>query len=163
MYFVWLLKHLPFLCCRVIVALPTPEQYTGPSIFLIRATSYDVHKYHFADIIRAGSLVGEMLMLEDIRASVCGLLVILDMSGANLSHLLSIPSPKLLNRFRAFSDKAMPFRPKGIYFINVPLALEIGFQSFRPFFPASVKNRVNWQFASLEFQAYFKKFKWNFR
>ncbi|XP_017955099.1 retinol-binding protein pinta [Drosophila navojoa] len=126
----------------VILRIPLDVGDTGPAVTIIRAGSYDTQKFKFQDIIRVGSMFGEIMMLEDDNANVSGYIEIMDMAGVTAAHLFAL-QPQLLSKFSAFADEAMPTRQKGIHFINVPASFESGFNSLRAFFPAKIKNRVS--------------------
>jgi len=130
-----------FYPCRVILRIPLDEEDTGPAVTIIRAGSYDINKFKFQDIIRVGSMFGEIMMLEDDNASVSGYLEIMDMSGVTGANLFAL-QPQLLSKFSAYADEAMPTRQKGIHFINVPKAFETGFKSLLGWFPGKIKERV---------------------
>ncbi|XP_062127774.1 uncharacterized protein LOC133840129 [Drosophila sulfurigaster albostrigata] len=126
----------------VILRIPLDEGDTGPAVTIIRAGSYDTAKYKFQDIIRVGSMFGEIMMLEDDNANVSGYIEIMDMTGVSAANLFAL-QPQLLSKFSAYADEAMPTRQKGIHFINVPPSFESGFNSLRSFFPDKIKNRVS--------------------
>lgn len=109
---------------------------------IIRAGSYDTSKFKFQDIIRVGSMFGEIMMFEDENATVSGYIEIMDMRGITGTHLFAL-QPELLRKFSTYADEAMPTRQKGIHFINVPAAFEAGFNTLRTFFPAKIKDRVS--------------------
>lgn len=126
----------------VILRIPLDKEDTGPAVTIIRAGSYDINKFKFQDIIRVGSMFGEIMMLEDDNASVSGYLEIMDMSGVTGANLFAL-QPQLLSKFSAYADEAMPTRQKGIHFINVPKAFETGFKSLLGWFPGKIKERVS--------------------
>ncbi|KAH8305007.1 hypothetical protein KR059_001280 [Drosophila kikkawai] len=126
----------------VILRIPLDKEDTGPAVTIIRACSYDLSKFKFQDIIRVGSMFGEIMMLEDDNASVSGYLEIMDMSGVTGANLFAL-QPQLLSKFSAYADEAMPTRQRGIHFINAPKAFETGFKSLLGWFPAKIKERVS--------------------
>ncbi|XP_064540089.1 alpha-tocopherol transfer protein [Drosophila montana] len=126
----------------VILRIPLDASDTGPAVTIIRTGSYDTQKVKFQDIIRVGSMFGEIMMLEDDNANVSGYIEILDMTGVTAANLFAL-QPQLLSKFSAFADEAMPTRQEGIHFINVPASFESGFKSLRSFFPDKIKNRVS--------------------
>ncbi|KAH8371217.1 hypothetical protein KR093_006645 [Drosophila rubida] len=125
----------------VILRIPLDEGDTGPAVTIIRAGCYDTAKYKFQDIIRVGSMFGEIMMLEDDNANVSGYIEIMDMTGISAANLFAL-QPHLLSKFSAYADEAMPTRQKGIHFINVPSSFESGFNSLSSFFPDKIKSRV---------------------
>ncbi|XP_064548893.1 retinol-binding protein pinta [Drosophila montana] len=126
----------------ILLRIPQDEEDTGPCVSIIRAGSYDTSKYKFQDIIRVGSMFGEIMMFEDENATVSGYVEIMDMKGVTGTHLFAL-QPELLRKFSAYADEAMPTRQKGIHFINVPPAFETGFNTLRSFFPAKIKSRIS--------------------
>ncbi|XP_068142173.1 retinol-binding protein pinta [Drosophila tropicalis] len=126
----------------VILRIPLDAEDTGPAVTIIRACSYDLDKFKFQDIIRVGSMFGEIMMLEDDNATVSGYMEIMDMTGVTAANLFAL-QPQMLSKFSAYADEAMPTRQKGIHFLNVPGAFETGFNSLRSFFPEKIKNRVS--------------------
>ncbi|KAL7734717.1 hypothetical protein ACLKA6_011006 [Drosophila palustris] len=126
----------------VILRIPLDEHDTSPAVTIIRAGAYDTAKYKFQDIIRVGSMFGEIMMLEDDNANVSGYIEFLDMAGITAANLFAL-QPNLLSKFSAFADEAMPTRQKGIHFINAPSSFESGFNSLRSLFPDKIRNRVS--------------------
>ncbi|XP_016987465.1 retinol-binding protein pinta isoform X2 [Drosophila rhopaloa] len=126
----------------VLLQIPMDVDDPGPCVTIIRAGSYDTTKYKFQDIVRVGSMFGEIMMFEDENATISGYVEIMDMTGVTGAHLFAL-QPQLLSKFSNYADEAMPTRQKGIHFINVPAAFETGFNSLRSFFPAKIKSRIS--------------------
>lgn len=127
----------------ILLRIPQHEEDTGPCVTIIRAGSYDTSKYKFQDIVRVGSMFGEIMMFEDENATISGYVEIMDMKGITGTHLFAL-QPELLRKFATYADEAMPTRQKAIHFINVPPAFEAGFNTLKSFFPAKIKSRVSW-------------------
>lgn len=125
----------------IILQIPLPADECRPCVTIIRAASYDTNKYKFADIIRVGSMFGEIMMIDDDNSTVCGFMEIMDMSGVTGTHLFHL-QPDLIKKFSVFADEAMPMRQKGTCFINVPAAFEKGFNTLKGFFPEKMKSRI---------------------
>ncbi|XP_002026122.2 uncharacterized protein LOC6601034 [Drosophila persimilis] len=126
----------------VILRIPLDKGDTGPAVTIIRVGSYDTQKFKFQDIIRVGSMFGEIMMFEDDNATVSGYMEIMDMTGVTAANLFAL-QPQLLSKFSAYADEAMPTRQKGIHFINVPRAFETGFKSLLSWFPGKIRERVS--------------------
>ncbi|KAM7344531.1 retinol-binding protein pinta-like isoform 1-T4 [Cochliomyia hominivorax] len=133
---------LEILRLGIILQIPIPEDEGRPCVTIIRATAYDTNKYKFEDIIRVGSMFGEIMMIEDDNSTVCGYMEIMDMVGVNGNHLFQL-KPDLLRKFSVFADEAMPMRQKGTCFINVPAAFEKGFNTLKGFFSEKMKSRIS--------------------
>lgn len=126
----------------VVLKLPRAEDYEGPCITIIRATIYDTNKYKFSDIIRVGTMFGEIMLLEDDNAIVSGYVEIMDMLDVGANHLFQL-HPNLLRKLSVFADEAIPIRQKGTHFINVPPPFEVGFRGLRAFFPEKATKRIH--------------------
>ncbi|ALC44234.1 CG31636, partial [Drosophila busckii] len=126
----------------VLLYIPLAEGDSNPAVTIIRVGAYDTSKFKFQDIIRLGSMFGEIMMLEDDNANVSGYVEIMDMTGVSAANLFAL-QPQLLSKFSLYADEAVPTRQKGIHFINVPTSFESGFNSLRTFFPDKIKQRVS--------------------
>ncbi|XP_036230494.1 retinol-binding protein pinta [Bactrocera oleae] len=126
----------------IILQIPLPANYHGPCITIIRACSYDTTKYKFADIVRVGSMFGEILTIEDDNSTVSGYTEIMDMSNVSPHHFLQL-KPDLLRKCSIFAEEAMPMRQRGTHFINVPAAFEKGFRTLSTFFPEKMLSRIS--------------------
>lgn len=87
-------------------------------------------------------MFGEIMMLEDDNSTVSGYVEIMDMSNVSGNHLLHLP-PTLIRKLSMFADEAMPMRQQGTYFINVPSAVEVGFNGLKSLLPEKAFKRVN--------------------
>ncbi|XP_037952690.1 retinol-binding protein pinta-like [Teleopsis dalmanni] len=126
----------------IILQIPLAADDTRPCITIIRAGSYDTKIFKFADIIRVGTMFGEILMIEDDNASVSGYIEIMDMNNVTAAHFFQL-KPDLLRKFSVFADEAMPTRQRGTHFINVPPPFEKGFSTLKNFFPAKMLSRIS--------------------
>ncbi|XP_054738286.1 alpha-tocopherol transfer protein-like [Anastrepha obliqua] len=126
----------------VILQISLPEDYPGPCITIIRACSYDTTKYKFADIIRVGSMFGEIMTIEDDNSTVSGYIEVMDMNNVSGQHFLQL-KPDLLRKFSTFAEEAMPLRQRGTHFINVPTPFEKGFKTLSTFFSEKMLSRIS--------------------
>lgn len=126
----------------VILRLPRHEDDEGPCITIIRTTIYDTDKYKFADVIRVGTMFGEIMMLEDDNSVISGYVEIMDMKDVGANQLFQL-HPSLLRKLSVFADEASPMRQKGTHFINVPGPFEAGFRGVKAFFPEKATKRIH--------------------
>ncbi|XP_067627405.1 retinol-binding protein pinta-like [Eurosta solidaginis] len=126
----------------IILQIPLPADYHGPCITIIRACSYDTTKYKFADIIRVGSMFGEIMTIEDDNSVVSGYIEVMDMSNVSGQHFLQL-KPDLLRKCSTFAVEAMPMRQRGTHFINVPAPFERGFRTLSSLFPEKMLSRIS--------------------
>lgn len=73
---------------RLMLPLPkkTPE---GVVVLLGRFGIYDPHKYDMSTINRMGTLVCDLVNLEDEEVTVTGFILLNDAAGITLSHMAS--------------------------------------------------------------------------
>ncbi|XP_055917854.1 uncharacterized protein LOC129950080 [Eupeodes corollae] len=134
-------KLLEIIRMGVILKLPIPKDSEGPCINIIRATIYDTNVYKFADVLRLGVMLGEIMMLEDDNSVISGYIEIMDMQNVGASHLFQL-HPNLLRKCSVYADEANPMRQKGTHFINVPPAFDFGFRGLKAIFPEKVTKRI---------------------
>lgn len=109
-------KVLEIIKTGVCLRLPTPTGYSGPLISIIRTAAYDINKYSFSDIIKVGTMISDIQLMEEDNCSVSGMIEIMDMTNVTANHLFHL-NPSVVKKCAAYTDEAMPFRHKGIHFV----------------------------------------------
>ncbi|XP_005187769.1 retinol-binding protein pinta [Musca domestica] len=107
----------------VTVPLPTPLNDCGSRIVVYRYT-YDPNRWRMEDLAPVCTAMHELMILNDPYACICGLTYILDMSQANMQHILQY-TPSMVKKIALFYEKWMPLNMKGFYFINVHPGVEL--------------------------------------
>lgn len=102
-----------------LLRLPKPMEEDGPRIYISRYGNYDPKKYKLADFLKVSFMMSDIQIIEDDNAMVKGFIEIVDMTNITFGHLLQF-DPSLTKRVSILGEKAMPFRIKGIHFINIP-------------------------------------------
>lgn len=102
-----------------LLRLPKPMKEDGPRIYISRYGQYDPKKYKLADFLKISFMMSDIQIIEDDNAMVKGFIEIVDMSNISFGHLLQF-DPSLTKKVSLLGEKAMPFRIKGIHFINIP-------------------------------------------
>uniref|UniRef100_T1GDS8 CRAL/TRIO N-terminal domain-containing protein n=1 Tax=Megaselia scalaris TaxID=36166 RepID=T1GDS8_MEGSC len=109
-------KIMEIIKTGVALRLPKPEGYAGPVISIIRVAAYDLNKYSFPEIIKTGTIIGDIQFMEEDNCTISGLVEIMDMTDVTVNHLFHL-NPAFLKRCSHYSDEGMPLRHKGIHFI----------------------------------------------
>ncbi|XP_039277741.1 retinol-binding protein pinta-like [Nilaparvata lugens] len=71
-----------------------------------------------------------------------GEVVIFDVKGLTLSHLTKV-MPSMIKKFVYCGQDAIPSRPKGLYFINVPHFQELLVNMFKPLLKEKIAKRLH--------------------
>ncbi|XP_052872688.1 alpha-tocopherol transfer protein-like [Anopheles cruzii] len=113
----------------VAVPLPKTEKPTDPKLFLIRVGQFDVTQCTFADIMKVGTMLNDILMRDDDQMVVCGVAIIIDMKGVTGSHLLQFEI-ELLKKIATLNQDASPLRMQGFHILNPPPGLQTALSIF---------------------------------
>lgn len=108
----------------------------------IRNGAYPANKFSFYEIMRISNLVNDIMLLEDDYAMVNGLIFVMDMSELTAAHFFQM-TPSLMKKWTAYSEEALPLRPKQQHMLNTPAGIEPIFNTFKPFLSAKQQARVS--------------------
>lgn len=87
------------------------------------------------------AMICDIMLLEDDLFIVSGYYAIIDMQFLTVGKLASV-TPTLLKKMVLVILKALPIRPKGMYFINMPSYFEGLLKIMMSFMPEKIKRRV---------------------
>jgi len=125
----------------IILPLLKPKGEDGPVVHIIRAGSYDPHKIKFVDIIKVGTIIADIYLLENDNAVIGGLVEILDLENVSAQHLFHIDIP-FIKKFAKYYENGMPIRQKEFHFMNTPPGFEGLYNIFKPLISNKNRNRV---------------------
>uniref|UniRef100_A0A182MMW2 CRAL-TRIO domain-containing protein n=1 Tax=Anopheles culicifacies TaxID=139723 RepID=A0A182MMW2_9DIPT len=101
------------------IPLPATEQPTDPKIFLIRVGRFQVSGCTFADIMKVGTMINDIVMREDDQMVICGMALIIDLKGVTAAHLMHLEMD-LLKKVAILNQDASPLRMQGIHILHPP-------------------------------------------
>ncbi|XP_052894549.1 alpha-tocopherol transfer protein-like [Anopheles moucheti] len=101
------------------IPLPKTEKPTDPKLFLIRVGCFQVSSCTFADIMKVGTMINDIVMREDDQMVICGMVIIIDLKGVTASHLMHF-EVELLKKVAILNQDASPLRMQGIHILNPP-------------------------------------------
>lgn len=133
-----------------LLRLSQPMEEDGPRIYISRYGNYDPKKYKIADFMKLSFMMSDIQILEDDNAMVKGFIEIVDMSNITFGHLLQF-DPNLTKKVSILGEQAMPFRIKGIHFINVPSEANTVINLGKKLLSDKMKQRVSDLFQSVIF------------
>ncbi|XP_055600436.1 retinol-binding protein pinta-like [Uranotaenia lowii] len=99
--------------------LPITVNPTDPKIFIIRVAQFDYTKFVFADVIKAATLINDVLMRDDDQMVICGMALIIDMADVTAGHLFQFEF-SFLKQVAILYQDASPLRMQGIHILNPP-------------------------------------------
>uniref|UniRef100_A0A1I8PQ99 CRAL-TRIO domain-containing protein n=1 Tax=Stomoxys calcitrans TaxID=35570 RepID=A0A1I8PQ99_STOCA len=125
----------------VFLYLPQPLYDDGPRLAIMRNDKFPIDKYPAEDVMRVACALQEILLLEDDRAILKGIIVINDVDKASSAHYLYM-SPSMVKKLTVFSEEAVPLRPKATHIINAPSGFEKMFNMFKPLLSEKQQKRM---------------------
>lgn len=128
--------------CRTGLILPKPLGEAGPRICLIRPGAYSPEKYNIYEILRPGSLVADIELIEDDNLIVSGLVEIIDLENLSMQHIFQSDAV-FMKKLAAIGGDASPLRHMGTHFINTPGSFEAVFNVFKGFLSPTKRKRVS--------------------
>lgn len=135
-------KTLAILKLGVGVPLPKTADPKSPRIMLIRPGAYDAKVFHIQDVMKVSMMINEIMLIEDDRNVIAGQIGIIDLANVTLDHLIQM-QPSFVKRMSMLMQEGMPFRQKGIHYINTPFGFEQFFNMFKSFLNDKMKTRVS--------------------
>ncbi|XP_026324459.1 retinol-binding protein pinta-like [Hyposmocoma kahamanoa] len=108
----------------------TAEPSYTPQVAMIRPGTYDPDKFPITDIISVSNVLEKILMLEDDNVIVTGTQSILDLDEVTIPHFMQM-TPSVMKKMVVTSQDALPFRVKGIHYLNTPTGFETVFNAIK--------------------------------
>lgn len=136
---------------RCLLRLPKPLGEGGPRINVSRYGKYDPSRYSIADVLKVGTMIGEIQMKEDDNCIVSGFVEIIDLSNLSRGHFFQF-DPVFVKKLAVLGDKALPYRPKGFHFVNCPRGTEKVLSITRSLMSDKIKQRVSVYFTLIYLQ-----------
>lgn len=112
----------------------------GPRILLFRF-NFSFQTFNVADVIRLCVALHEVMIVGDPYAGVHGLIYVIDLAQCSAEHITGF-NPKLLKMLNGLKEKALPFRLKACYLINVAPYLEQFLKMALACVPEKFRKRV---------------------
>ncbi|XP_073847525.1 alpha-tocopherol transfer protein-like [Musca autumnalis] len=109
-------KEIYDLGCYIL--LPIPLHETGPRIVFFQF-NYNPDLISVEDLYYGTNAVFELAILNDPHAGIHGFVYIFDFAKMTARHFLQF-TPTICKKVVTFLEKSLPFRVRGVYFINVP-------------------------------------------
>ncbi|XP_053676961.1 alpha-tocopherol transfer protein-like [Anopheles nili] len=103
----------------VATPLPKTNKPTDPKLFIIRVGNFDVAECTFADVMKVGTMMNDILMRDDDQMVICGMAIIIDLKGVTAGHLMHFEM-ELLRKIAILNQDASPLRMQGIHILNPP-------------------------------------------
>lgn len=100
-------------------------------------------------------MVGDISLLEDDNAVVCGHIEILDLANVTSAHFFQL-EPVLMKKLTIIGQEATPLRHKGFHIINAPQGTDTIFNMIKSFMSEKNRQRVS-QIIFFNFDFYSKK------
>lgn len=122
--------------------LPTPLYGNGPRLGIVRQGLCPANKFNFGDIMRVGTLMQEIVLMEDDYATINGVVHVMDMTNVTAAHLFQL-TPTVSKKMAHWTEEAVPLRTKANHFINTPMGFEPVFNMIKYMFKLKQQERVS--------------------
>lgn len=129
----WLIINRPILFL--------PNLYDGARVGIFRMGNAPADKYTITDVMRVGQAMQDITILEDDDALINGLIFIMDMKGATASHLFQM-TPGMAKKHTAFTEQALPLRPRAQHFVNTIPGFDTIFNMVKPMMSKKQQGRL---------------------
>ncbi|KRT83097.1 CRAL-TRIO domain containing protein, partial [Oryctes borbonicus] len=104
--------------------------HAGYQILLVKFINLDPNKFIINDIIKSVDMAATLMLHQ--KGTAPGHLILADLEGVTFGHLAKL-WPTSLMKFFFYLQEALPFRLKGIMFINIPSFMDKLMAILKPF------------------------------
>ncbi|XP_062137296.1 alpha-tocopherol transfer protein-like [Drosophila sulfurigaster albostrigata] len=118
-----------------------PNLLNGVRLGIFRLGVVPAEKYSIGEVMQVGQVMQEIALIEDDYAIINGVIFIMDLNGATASHMFQM-TPGLAKKMTAFSEEALPMRPKAQHFVNTITGFETVFNMFKPMMSKKQQGRL---------------------
>ncbi|XP_049767640.1 alpha-tocopherol transfer protein-like [Schistocerca cancellata] len=114
---------------RVLLELPEPDEQ-GSRVFLLRLGAADPATIPVERVFKLNYMAGDLMLRDDPAAIICGNVILLDLDGANMGHVLQM-TPAFVSKIMTILQEAYPLRTLAIHYINAPSAVDVVMSLFK--------------------------------
>lgn len=137
-------KTLAILKLGVSLPLPKTESSKHPRIMLVRPGAYNAKIYTIQDVMKVSMIINDIILIEDDTNVVAGQIGIVDLANVTLDHFIQM-QPAFVKRMSMMFQDGLPFRQKGIHYINTPPGFETFFRMMKGFLNEKMRSRVSYK------------------
>lgn len=125
------------------MSLPFTNGAAGPRVQLFRSTVYDPTRYDVTDLFKVGSILADILMVEDDNFIIAGSIGILDLGNTLREQLCQVePMADLMKKMQRLNVEAQPYNVSSFHYINVPDAFDAVFSIIKGFMSEEYRCKV---------------------
>lgn len=109
-------------------------------VVIIRPTIRDPSVYTLDDVVKSGSMVLDILALEEEYAQIYGIITIVDLTNVSFMTVTELSIPRLKYMVSVWQNYYC--RPQQIVFINVPAYINVFLKIVKSFMTAKMRDRI---------------------
>lgn len=132
---------ISFMRTGALLPLPATNGPAGPRVIFFRTGAYDPSKYHFSNIFKWFQMILDILFEEDDHTIISGVHYVTDLQGSSIAGWSQI-TPNLVKQRIIAAQKRIPYRIKGIDFVNMDPFFVSVLSIFKTFLSEKLKTRV---------------------
>ncbi|XP_044754743.1 retinol-binding protein pinta-like [Coccinella septempunctata] len=109
-------------------------------VVIIRPSIRDPSIYNMDQVLKSGSMVMDVLAMEDELAQLYGIITVVDLTNTGLSNVTELSVSRLKDMVSVWQNYYC--RPQKILFINVPAYINVFLKMVKSFMTAKMRGRV---------------------
>ncbi|XP_044754742.1 retinol-binding protein pinta-like [Coccinella septempunctata] len=116
------------------------ETFENKLVMIVRPTMPDPSTYDLDTIIKTGTMILDVAVMEEELAQIYGVYAIIDLKNTGFRHVRQYTPTRIKNIVNAWQNYHC--RPKKLLFINAPTFIHVVLNIFKSFMTQKLKERI---------------------
>lgn len=121
--------------------LPQPDDH-GRRVILMRIGVHNPDEVKTVDIFKVNMMIMDILLEEDDRSVVCGIVLIIDHLNTTIKHMVQY-SPSFAKKTITLLQEGYLYRPQGIHHFHMNSTVAAVFNMFKSFMKEKMRKRLH--------------------
>ncbi|XP_026331064.1 alpha-tocopherol transfer protein-like [Hyposmocoma kahamanoa] len=135
-------KFMEILKKGILLSFPKSKNLTDPRVLIFRVAAFSPAQFTMPEIMCVGNTLQKIMYMEDDIFTVNGVVNIMDMKGASISHF-SHMTPLLAKKMIVATQDAAPMRMKAVHYFHMPSSVETIFNLMKSLLNEKNRNRLH--------------------
>jgi len=125
-------------------------------VIVLRPFAFDPLLLSAVDIEKSNFMISEVMGILDETTFITGIVLIIDLEGFNLNHLIHRPLG-IIKKYMRFNQDALPCHPKSVNFIRMPRSFAATYRIISGFATDKIKKRFKVHRVDSSFNSLYKE------